>query len=193
MPKQTLLFDLGGVVVDYRGPERLAALSEGALSLEGAHAALASDLLHAFERGEVSPEQFAQGMVENYRLPVSPQIFIEEFETWPERFLPGAREAIEALRGDYRLACLSNINIPHWRRAEALDLPPLFERAFLSHVIGARKPEPEIFAHALGELGGPAEAIVFFDDVPANVEVGGSPGLKAHPVPPSPSPPAVFS
>lgn len=178
---QTLLFDLGGVIVDYRGPERLAALSKGAMSLGEANEALSSsDFLHAFERGEISPETFAHEAVAAWKLDLAPKAFIEDFEEWPERFLPGAQEALEALAGPYRLACLSNINIPHWRRAEALDLPAHFSGVFLSHEIGARKPEPDIYAHVIDALGGAPEKIVFFDDVMRNVEAARDHGLAAH-------------
>ncbi|PQA89164.1 HAD family hydrolase [Hyphococcus luteus] len=178
---QTLLFDLGGVVVDYRGPERLAALSKGVMSVADAHAAMsASDNLHAFERGEVSPEGFAEKAVREWRLDLPPAAFIADFETWPERLYPGAKEAIEALKGGARLACLSNINIPHWRQAEVLGLAGLFEHAFLSHEMGSRKPEPAIYEKVLEALNAPAETIVFFDDVPANIAAARAAGLEAH-------------
>ena len=109
---RTLLFDLGGVVVDYRGPERLAALSQGAMTLDDARKALSTnDALHAFERGEIAPEEFAATAVREWRLDASPEAFIADFETWPERLYVGVTEMIAALRRFFRLACLSNINI----------------------------------------------------------------------------------
>ncbi|WP_428407918.1 HAD family hydrolase [Hyphococcus sp.] len=177
---QTLLFDLGGVVVDYRGPERLAALTKGRMSLDDAHEALSSsENLHAFERGEISPEDFASAVVTEWRLDVTPEFFIADFETWPERFLPGAAELIKGLAGQYRLACLSNINILHWRRCEALDLPRLFETHFLSHEMGARKPEPKIYLEVIEGLGVQPGDIIFFDDSTANIRAAQKNGLKA--------------
>lgn len=177
---QTLLFDLGGVVVDYRGPERLAALSKGAMSLDDAHKALSSSKnLHAFERGEISPEDFAVAAVEEWRLDLAPETFIADFETWPERFLEDAPETLTALRGRYRLACLSNINIPHWRRCEALDLPRLFETHYLSHEMSARKPELQIYKDVIAALRAPPETIVFFDDVMVNVDAAREAGMNA--------------
>ncbi len=177
----TLLFDLGGVVVDYRGPERLAALSGGVMSVADAHAAMsASDNLHAFERGEVSPEAFAQRAVREWRIDMAPDAFIADFETWPERLLPGAKAAIAAFEGKARLACLSNINIPHWRQAEALGLGGVFEREFLSHEMGARKPEPGIYRQVIEALDAAPETIIFFDDVLPNIDAARAAGLRAH-------------
>lgn len=177
---QILLFDLGGVVVDYRGPERLAALSKGAMSAADARAALSSfDALHAFERGEISPEAFAQAAVKEWRLAVTPEAFIADFETWPERLFPGAKEAIAAMKGRFRIACLSNINIPHWRQAAALGLGGFFDHDFLSHEMRSRKPEPAIFQNVLTSLEVPVEAIIFFDDVAANIDAARAAGMNA--------------
>ncbi|WP_375210744.1 HAD family hydrolase [Hyphococcus sp.] len=182
----TLLFDLGGVVVDYRGPERLAALSNGRLSLAEAHEALSiTPALHEFERGELSPLAFAEHAVTGWGLDVTPGDFIADFETWPERFLPGARETIEALGGQYRLACFSNINIPHWRQAEALGVAPLFDHALLSHEIGARKPETHAYEKVIAALGGDASGIVFFDDIEANAAAARRAGMQAYVVTPN--------
>ncbi len=180
---QTLLFDLGGVVVDYRGPERLAVLSEGAMSLAEARVALSTSAnLHAFERGEIAPEDFAERAVEEWRLAVTPRAFIDDFESWPERLYPGVAEMIAAQKGRFQLACLSNINIPHWRRAKALGLAEMFGRAFLSHEMGARKPEREIFEKTVRALGSSPADVIFFDDVEANVQAAREFGLTAHEV-----------
>ena len=178
---KTLLFDLGGVVVDYRGPERLSALSKGVLSLEEAREALSSSsFLHEFERGEISPESFAEKAVADWRLDVAPDVFIADFEVWPERLFPGAKAAIDGMRGRFRLACLSNINIPHWRQAETLGLGGFFEHDFLSHEMGARKPEEQIYEQVFDALDVPPQEIIFFDDVAANINMANAMGMETR-------------
>lgn len=168
-------------MVDYRGPERLAALSNGRLSLADARAALSqTPALHAFERGELTPLAFAEQAVRQWGLDVSPGDFIADFETWPERLLPGARDAIAALDGKYQLACFSNINIPHWRQAETLGLSRLFEKVFLSHELGARKPELRAYDLVINGLNGPAAGVLFFDDVVENVAAARKAGVQAR-------------
>ena len=168
-------------MVDYRGPERLAALSNGRFSLADARSALSqTPALHAFERGELTPLAFAEQAVRQWELDVSPGDFIADFETWPERLLPGARDAIQTLEGKYRLACFSNINIPHWRQAEALGLAKLFEKAFLSHELGARKPEQRAYDLVIKGLDGSPDGVLFFDDVAENVAVARDAGVKAQ-------------
>ncbi|MFC6034235.1 HAD-IA family hydrolase [Hyphococcus aureus] len=168
-------------MVDYRGPERLAALSNGRLSLAEARTALSqTPALHAFERGELTPLAFAEQAVQQWELDVSPGDFIADFETWPERFLPGARDAINALEGKYRLACFSNINIPHWRQAETLGLAQLFEKTFLSHELGARKPEQRAYDLVINSLDAPPAGVLFFDDVAENVAAAREAGVQAQ-------------
>lgn len=167
-------------MIDYRGPERLAALSRGAMTIEDAQTALSSPTLHSFERGEIPPSEFAIRMVEEWPVGVDPQTFIADFETWPEAFLPGASDILKALRGRYRLACLSNINIPHWRRAMALRVDRLFDHAFLSHEMGRRKPEPEIFEDVIAALQCTPGEILFFDDVAENIASAEKAGLSVQ-------------
>lgn len=181
---QVLLFDLGGVIVDYRGPERLVALSHGKLSLSQAREALSCDVLHAFERGEISEKTFSESITRDCGLDLSPEAFIADFETWPERYLPGTEALIANLKGRARLACLSNINEPHWRRCRALNLPRLFDAHFLSYEMGARKPDPKIYESVIASLGVPAADILFFDDVETNIDAAKRHGMRAHYVSP---------
>ena len=54
-----------------------------------------------------------------------------------------------------------------------------FDRVFASHEIGFRKPERRAFAHIAQATGIPLASMMFFDDLPANVEGAASAGLQA--------------
>jgi putative hydrolase of the HAD superfamily len=98
--------------------------------------------------------------------------------------LPGARELLDELRPRYRIAALSNSNELHWKRnTEELGITGMFEFALSSHQLGVCKPDPQIFRIAVDRARVSApEAIVFFDDLPANVEAAKSAGLRAFEV-----------
>ena len=49
----------------------------------------------------------------------------------------------------------------------------MFDAIVISGEVGMRKPEPEIFAHALELLGVAADETVFVDDLRVNVDRGG--------------------
>jgi putative hydrolase of the HAD superfamily len=90
--------------------------------------------------------------------------------------LSAARRA--AQRG-WRLALLSNA--PH-EVADAIDglpwLAPVAPRLF-SCRIGAVKPDPAAYRHALSTLGATPEEVTFVDDRPANVAAAAELGLRA--------------
>jgi putative hydrolase of the HAD superfamily len=80
------------------------------------------------------------------------------------------------------LACLSNSNAVHWER-NAQDLQLFhFEVALSSHLLGCHKPAPVIYERALAALRVAPEAVLFFDDVAANVEAARTVGIRAFQV-----------
>ena len=64
---------------------------------------------------------------------------------------------------------------PLWRAKLPVD--ELFETVVDSAFVGVRKPDPEIYALVLERLGLPAEACVFVDDLPRNVEAAAALGF----------------
>lgn len=62
---------------------------------------------------------------------------------------------------------------------EAYDLVrDAFDVTVISTEVGVRKPEPEIFAHAIAAMDLPAGEIVFVDDFDFNIEAGERAGLR---------------
>lgn len=76
---------------------------------------------------------------------------------------------------------LTNTNATH-RACWAARFPRVataFDRIFVSHEIGLRKPEPAAFDHVCRETGLDPASLLFFDDTPANVDTAASYGLQA--------------
>ena len=135
-----------------------------------------------FERGRLSPAEWADRFIKDWDVNLNRDELLAKFTTWTRRVLPGATELLEELRPRYRLAALSNSNELHWERnANELRIIQLFEFAISSHQVGLCKPNPAIFRLALerADVSSPA-AIMFFDDLEANVEAAKSVGLRAH-------------
>ena len=80
----------------------------------------------------------------------------------------------------YRTALLTN-NVKEfgegWRSTIPVD--ELFDVVIDSSHVGARKPEPAYFAHALDAVGVEADEAVFLDDMLCNVEGARDFGLTA--------------
>jgi putative hydrolase of the HAD superfamily len=179
-----LLFDLGGVLIEYRGFQALQALL-GASMTEAelrAHSA-EMDFWPDFEVGKLTPEEFGQRFTAHWRLPHATDRFLDEFESWTPGLLPGASDLLDELRSRFRLAALSNTNAVHWRRIESvMGVPRLFERAFASHKLGLRKPDAAVYERVLLELDIEPQRVTFFDDVEVNVEAARRAGINAYQV-----------
>jgi putative hydrolase of the HAD superfamily len=179
---RVLLFDLGGVLVDVSGYRNLGALLGRSLDEPDLLQGLRScPVLRAFETGKLSAGQFAERFVAAWQCNAAPEEFLRQFRSWTHGFFPGARELLAGLHGRYRLACLSNSNQVHWERMEKeLAVFDLFEAALSSHQLGCYKPDAEIYERAFAALGVEPGDVIFFDDLPANVEAARNAGAQAY-------------
>ncbi len=179
---ELLLFDLGGVLMDFTGPKELGRLLREPLSETEIRARWPQcPHLREYEIGAISRAEFTARFMAAWGVRVSEAEFLRAFESWNSGLYPGATELLDELRPRFRLAVLSNSNELHWRRNErAFRIPELFERALSSHQLGAHKPEKRIYARALEELQVQPEVVVFFDDNLPNVEAAASLGMTAH-------------
>lgn len=178
MEPEVLLFDLGGVLIEFSVISVLRAAQPGVADAELYDRWLDSEAVAAFERGETDAGTFADRFVREWRLDLAPETFLEAFAAGLKGPFPGAAELLDHLRGRYVLACLSNCNVVHWPLME--DFTRRFDHAFVSHLCGLVKPDPVVFTHVLGALGRPPEAVCFFDDSPKNVRAARAAGMDAH-------------
>jgi len=159
-----LLFDLGGVLIQSSVFEHLSRLLPTGVSktLDIKEQWLSSPAVRQFESGEISSDDFAERFIDEWGLELNPVDFLKEFSSWPRNFFPGARETIRELRKSYKVGCLSNSNPLHWSQFE--DIDDMFDIRLFSHLIGAIKPDREIFALAVNKCNVPPEDVYFFDD-----------------------------
>ncbi|GAA1748996.1 HAD family hydrolase [Agromyces humatus] len=94
---------------------------------------------------------------------------------------PGTLRVLDALvAGGTRLALLSNAgaDFAGWLRHGSFA--PLFERVFVSGELGLVKPEPEIYRHAMAELGIEPADLLFVDNRAENVAGARAVGGDGH-------------
>lgn len=187
-PVELVCFDLGRVLVricrDWHDACLIAEVS-GRLNLEDLSVRAAIDaIVNDFEIGAIDAAVFAGRIAELGEL--TP----EDVDAVLEVYLRGVYEGLEPLFGQLHAAgvataCLSNTNATHWRMMFELPAPPFRPLAalthrFASHLIGARKPDPAIYAHVERTVGVEPAAIVFFDDIPENIDAARARGWRAH-------------
>ena len=176
-----VVFDLGGVLAQFGGVERMRALSGIDDDEEIWRRWLTCDWVRRFERGGCSPEDFAAGVVGDWGLDVTAERFLTEFGTWLVGPLPGAQQLVAEVKSTVPVAVLSNTNKVHWDAgAGAWPLLELFDHAFLSFELGMVKPDPEIFVHVVDALGVAAQRVLFLDDNRLNVDQARHVGMRAE-------------
>lgn len=95
-------------------------------------------------------------------------------------FLPGAREAVEALSGKYKLYMTSNGTAWVQRsRLESADIEKFFLDIFISQEIGYNKPAPEYFVGCFAKIPDfdPAKAMIVGDSLSSDILGGKNAGI----------------
>jgi putative hydrolase of the HAD superfamily len=144
-------------------------------------------LFDDFETGRISIAGFREAIRSAARLNLSDSLIDECWNSILEGMPPDALELIRKAGERYRIFLLSNTNALHetgfrkmLERQYGAGLPEsLFEKVYLSHRMGMRKPDAGIFRFVLEDSGLDAEETVFIDDSPQHVEGARSIGITA--------------
>ncbi|MHA1601267.1 MAG: HAD family hydrolase [Alphaproteobacteria bacterium] len=182
MPTKVILFDLGGVLIDFIGLREVGKLlrpDPGPSEIRNRW--IASDAIIRFERGDCSPEEFARSFVEEWGLALDPGTFLKTFRGWIKSPFPGVESLLSDLRQRFVLACLSNTNELHWHAMlDESGLRNSLDKHYASHLIGKVKPDREVFSFVVQDLGCYPSEIIFFDDGVENIEGAREAGIPAY-------------
>lgn len=179
-----VVFDLGGVLIELG---EFPIKSEWQKDPDGVKPDLAywakSEIGIAFERGELSSEEFAIKFTETANLSVSPDEFLAAFRRWPKGPYSGVKEFLVELRSSIPIALFSNVNAIHWDRiCNEMRLTECFDYRFASHLIHRTKPEVAAFEYIAAQMNFPPSRLVFLDDNAANVAAASVAGFSSHQV-----------
>lgn len=182
MTIRALVFDLAGVLLDFGGPESVYRMSDRRIGdREFFRFWSEAKCAHDLHLGRCTPEAFARHAVRELGLPVTSERFLAEYQTWLRGPYPGALKLLEALRPQYRVACLSNTDAVNVQRFdEELHLQNCFDQCCYSNEIGLRKPDPEAYLHVSKALDVPPNEIAFFDDSLEYVNGAIAVGMHGH-------------
>jgi glucose-1-phosphatase len=175
-----VLFDLGGVLIDLGGVAPMKGLAAIDHDDELWRRWLTCRWVRSFERGECSVDDFAAGMVDDWELPVGPEVFLESFRNWPGGPLPGADELVRNTQRVVPVGCLSNTNAMHWEDFVRWPALGSLDYRFLSFELGIVKPDRELFDRVAELLPVPAGRVLFLDDNLINVDGATAAGFRAQ-------------
>ncbi len=190
---KNLLFDLGGVIMNIRRENCVAAL-------EAIGIADADEMLGLYaqkgpfaqlEDGAITADQFRNAMRSRASRPITDS----EIDNALNCFLIGIpRErlrALERLHGKYNIYMLSNTNpimfnskIDAEFRQDGHDVNYYFDGLCLSYVEGCSKPGAKIFESVLERFDIRADETLFFDDSQTNIDAARAIGFNVQLVEP---------
>lgn len=170
---RTVILDFGNVVAFFDHARALRQLArftdvdpvELGLILYG------SPIEDAYERGAIPTTEYVREAILNGRLTCTSDEFLTAYCDifWPN---PEVMDLLPRLEPRYRLVLASNTNDAHFGRFSRDYAAVLshFDHLGTSHRAGARKPQPEFFAHVQRFAQAEPSACLFVDDLPGNVE-----------------------
>jgi putative hydrolase of the HAD superfamily len=178
-PVDLVLFDLGGVLIDFGGVEAMAELAGIADPDEVWRRWLSCEWVRSFERGGCSADEFAAGVAADWQLPIDGPAFLAAFTGWVAGALPGADELVAEVGAATRIGCLSNTNPVHWVQWGAWPVLDQLEFRFLSYELGLVKPDRELFDAVAAAVPFKRGRVLFLDDNRINVDGALDAGFQA--------------
>jgi glucose-1-phosphatase len=178
-----LLFDLGRVVLDIDFDKTLACWA-GHAGCEVAQLAgrlVPDDNFRRHEKGEIEDAEFFAGLRRSLGIELTDAQFLEGWNALFAGEMPGIALLLARAARRLPLYAFSNTNRPHVEHFSKVHAEVLghFREIYLFSTIGLRKPDAAAYDHVVKAIGVPAQRIVFFDDLAANIDGAQARGLTA--------------
>lgn len=195
---ELVCFDLGRVLLriadDWKHAYDLAGLGhleagDGDISAgtRRKHDAEAERFFHGFETGKIETDEFLAFASSSRGIAAHEAASL--LDAWLLQCFEGVDELLDALDPlPVRTACLSNTNARHWIAITDPSHPAFIpvhrlDWQFASQLVGHAKPADEIYQHVEQTTGISSEKILFFDDLPENLDAASKRGWHTQLVP----------
>ncbi len=177
MEYKLIVFDLGGVLIEYNEPEYYAYLSSKYnLSFRRVQHAFES-LSPRLETGRMTLKTFESLAAKAIGLPRNKLEWSYTFKRLASENTEVAR-LITRLRRKYKVVLLTNNNRSRYEIAARRYFDPkMFDRTFISCLMGMRKPSAGIYRRVLMEMHAKAPETVFIDNMGENVSAANRVGI----------------
>jgi glucose-1-phosphatase len=174
-----IIFDLGGVLlnIDYKLTEK-AFIEAGVTDFPKLYSQLKqTDLFDRFEVGAISRKEFVKALQQISSLPITEVQILTAWNAMLLDFPLRRLQLLQQLRIHHDLFLLSNTNEIHEEAFNAIlmsshgmpNIGVFFDKVYLSHRVGMRKPMKEIFQRVLEDNQLRPECTLFIDDSPQHI------------------------
>ena len=185
---KNIIFDLGVVILDIDFQRTMNEFQK--LGIENVKEIFSGyeqiDFFDKFEKGQISPEEFRAEIKKHSKLDISDEMIDKAWNAMIIEFPTERINFIISLRKKYRIFVLSNTNAIHHPVYNKMiceqfglsKFSDLFEKAYLSHEVGMRKPDQEIFDLVLNENELIPKETLFIDDSIQHIETAKKLGIQ---------------
>jgi 2-haloacid dehalogenase len=180
---RTVVFDLGGVLIDWNPRYLYRQLFDG--DDDAMEAFLAEVTTQEWNAQQDAGRSWAEAVDELSRAHPDRRELIEAYwKRWPET-LGGAIDEAVAVLGELKAAGVPVYALSNWSAETfpvALERFPFldsFDGIVVSGDVGVTKPDERIFAHLLGRFELDPSTTLFIDDSETNVGAAKAAGLRA--------------
>lgn len=185
---KTIIFDLGGVILDLdfkKTPEAFSQLT-GWKPEDIFQLYFKPGLFQDYEKGLISDQELRLGINKLFGTHLTDQ---QIDEAWCAMLgaVPKARlDFMNQLRKDYKVIVLSNTNAIHVDAfnktikevSDKDSLDAFVDEVYFSHELNMRKPDLEIYEEVLKLSGTSANQALFLDDTQANLDGAAQLGIQ---------------
>lgn len=185
----TIIFDLGGVILDIE-PERSLQAFTKLYGKEHIAEIYSKDLLLKFENGLLPFKQLLSEIEDIVKIPIDENDFKKAWTAMLIRFTPQRIEWIKKLKQTHKLFLLSNTNEVHYAHfSKMLEseynvlFTELFDKVFLSHEMQLMKPNLDIFKRVLEVVNINPNTTLFIEDTEENAIAANKLGIETLLIP----------
>ena len=190
----TLIFDLGGVIVDLDLAKCIQNFKE--LGLENIEQYLSNfgqkDFFMQFEKGQIGIPAFRDEIRKLAGIELTDAQIDKAWCSFLTQIPVEKLHLLSELKKKYRLLLLSNTNPLHIQTAVAAEfsktgktMQDFFDKCYLSYEMGMVKPDVEIFEALLADAQVKAEECLFLDDGKKNIDTAAALGIQTYWVKPN--------
>lgn len=182
-----IIFDLGGVLLnlDYSLTEK-AFRDLGISNFDEMFSQLKqTPLFDDLEVGRIGRAEFVRSLRDAAGIEVSDEAILKAWNAMLKDFPLRRLQLLQQLRLHFDLFLLSNTNEVHeeafnliLNQAHGMGIAMLFDKVYLSHRIGMRKPDAIVFEHILNENELKPEHTLFIDDSPQHITTAKALGIQ---------------
>lgn len=185
---KAIIFDLGAVILNINYQNTIDEFTKLGVNNAATFYSkkVQTNLFNQIETGMISSNKFLKALQKETK-----NANINQVEkAWNAMLLdlPEERiQLIEKLKNNYSIYLLSNTNAIHidaikkqLGKRKWLAFCKLFDKMYLSHELGLRKPDVKIFEYILNEQKLKAEEVFFIDDSPQHIASAKKIGIHCH-------------